>query len=167
MRYGNPDLAKEATRQSLSTKYGMTDINGSGNTYMEAAPELYYQGDLLQEFKGRFEQTKIDASNLLGIPAENLEMRPIPSITISQPAANKTYMLVDKSTGLRLTRRDEQGRLTYVDFDFRVDTTRYGQELETSRKALEARPDMVHNARKSNEKYLDAWLSASDTTRVL
>lgn len=133
LRYQNANLAQAAVQKEIAFKYAQSAVNSTGITdggeYMEAAPELYYRGDVLKQFMNDAAAQKQALADKLGTDPSNILIKPIPNVTIGQSPSAKDYMYVDKSTGLRIT-TEENGQTMYPTFHFALDNTRYGKEIQ-------------------------------------
>lgn len=141
LKYKDENLAEQATRKSLAFKYANTEINSPGifgdREFMEAAPDLYYKGAVMDEFKAGLEVHKKMAASIVGLKENDIVIQPIPGWTITEnPSQQKTYALVDKSTGMRLVRKNEIGVPEYINYKFTINQTAYGAEMKKVEEAL-------------------------------
>lgn len=153
-KYGNPDLAQQATIAQITNTLGVTKVNGA-NQVIEAAPEMFYHDDTLYVFKTNLNKTKADMAvqfNWLdnGDGTYNTangrikpEIRPIVDVTLSQPLYDKTYQLIDGNSGLPI-QDPKTGK--YATFRFKLDETEYGKSLIKHNDKLKKEKDDYNKA---------------------
>lgn len=136
-QYKNADLAKEATVTQIKKQYAVSKINGATQV-LEAAPEMFYDGDVMSIFKDKSVISKSEVGNTLGwtdnkdgtfnTPSGLVkpELRSIPNVTLNQPQYAKSYLWYDSLTGLPIS--DNKGNL--AQFNFSLDNTEYGNNLK-------------------------------------
>lgn len=146
LKYKNPDLAKEGTIANLKNIYGISSVNGS-NQVMEAAPEMFYQDDILDTFNEKLEGQIKTLGDTLGWSIntdgtfnseqgkKKLEIRPVPGVTLGQPLYNKTYMIYDAVSGHPVT--NDSGAFAY--FEFNLNDTKYKDEIDSMISSYEER----------------------------
>lgn len=153
VKYKNVDLAKQETEKAIKNKYAQTEIDGESRV-MEAAPELYYEGDLLNKFKEDLSMEKDKISASLGIAKEDMYLQAIPQRTADQDRLDrKQYYLYNKKTGLPVQDED----YNFAVFTFAVDKTEYGAKLKEANDALAAKRVELNKTVTDNYAYLSKW----------
>ena len=149
-RYKDADLAYESTEAKLKSKYRKTSINGD-TKIMEAAPELYFEGEILDKFYSELDLVRQDISKQRDILPEDVEIRAIPNLTVSQGVDRKDYLLYNKKTGMILT---DPKSGAFKRFTFTQDFNGVQEDFKMKRSEL-------NNANKAVKAELDKWLAAA------
>lgn len=157
VKYKSVDLAKQETEKAIKNKYAHTEVDGE-TRIMEGAPELYYDGDLLNKFKTDLvvEKDKLAAS--LGIAKEDMYIQAISGRTTEQDRLDKKqYYVYNKKTGLPV----QDDNYNFAVFTFSVDQTEYGAKLKEANAALAQKRADLNKAVTDNYAYLSKWKLSS------
>lgn len=166
-KYKNVDIAKQATVGDIKKLYAVTDINGS-NEVMEAAPNMFYDNDVISVFKKKMSEGKVQIAKDLG-GVDNGDgsfntangrvqpvLRPIPNVTLNETDGKgsaidkKTYLWYDSNTGLPI--QNKEGRIAQFTFDSNSDT--YLKKLEEN--ATQLKKDR-EDIKKQHQMRIDAY----------
>lgn len=160
-KYNDPDIAKQETEKAVKFKYAETNVDGESRV-MEAAPELYYSGDLLDKFKENLATSKQQIAAAMNLDSNDLFLRAIPNRTASQDRLDKKqYYVYNKRTGLPVQDKD----YNFAVFTFAVDQTDYGAKLKEANAALAARRDQLNQLAAANEGVIKNWVLSSKVDR--
>lgn len=164
-KYNNIDLAKAATQDLLRKTVGVSKVNGYvNNNVMEAAPETYFDDNMMEIFKEGFGDTRKQIFDQLGykydaslqqqtdkteFPFEavneqgnniRLELRAIRGVTINQGPNNKTYAIWDANSNTPIFNTD--GRL--AQYTFGTDETSLGKIRQEQVQAASERRNQIN-----------------------